>query len=166
MPEPVPNLPSPPIPTVPPVPLPEQMSVWWKVGYWAPATYLRGHLAVHAFAFWTMAASMWLQSERYTFGTNRGLLFLVAMFTPKQWALIFGLVGTVKAVAALTYPRLARWVVLSGMLVLSWWAVGFATAWLVGNSTILGLVAWTLLLGEHFAALTLIDGKHRWREGK
>jgi hypothetical protein len=140
------------------------MSARWKTVYWAPSTYLRGHLIVHGLAFLTIAGSMWFQADRYTFGTNQGLLFLVTSFTPREWAVVFAASGTVKLLASLTYPKVARLSLLVGMLLLCWWAVGFILGWLYGGATILGVVAWGLLLGEHFAALTLLDGRKRWRE--
>lgn len=153
------------IPAVPPVPLPEPAASRWKTVYWAPSTYLRGHLIVHGLAFCTIASSMFVQSERYTFTTNRGLLFLIGFLTAREWAVVFLVAGIAKLAASLVYPKLARTTLLVGMGLLTWWAVGFVFSWLYGDATILGAVAWGLLIGEHFAALTMIDGRKRWREG-
>jgi hypothetical protein len=55
------------------------------------------------------------------------------------------------------YPWLARWVMVLGILLLSGWAIGFGLAYVTGKSSILGPVAWGLLVAEHFAALTMTE---------
>lgn len=147
------------------VPLPRDVTDAWRVLYWAPSTYLRGHLAVHGLALCAIAASMLLQPGRYTAATSLGLRWLAGALTPQEWGLVFVAVGVTKLAAFLVYPRLALPTLLAGMALVTWWAAGYAAAWLWGGATILGAIAWVLLVGEHVAALTMLDGssRRRWR---
>jgi hypothetical protein len=152
----------PPLPT-PPAPLPQQISDQWKGVYWSPSTYLRGHLFVHAVAFYAVAASMWLQPDRYNADQWRGLQFIVTWAPPRTWALVFAFIATCKFVAGVIYPRLARPIMVLCLIVVTWWVVGFAFAWVDSDATILPMVLAVLDAGEHVAALTMLDGRRRWR---
>lgn len=152
----------PPLPS-PPAPLPEAISDQWKGTYWAPRTYLRGHLFVHAAAFYVVAASLAIQPERYTPDRWRGLLFIIAWATPTEWAAVFCGLATLKLASGFLYPRLARPALAVGAAVLTWWTVGLALAWWDSNATVIPLILAALDLGEHFAAATLLDGRRRWR---
>jgi hypothetical protein len=150
----------PPVP-IPPVPLPDQISERWKGVYWAPTTYLRGHLFVHAIAFAVLAWSMGFQPHRYTPATLQGLFFLVQWLTPRQWAVAFGVIAILKLAAGFT-QRLTVIAIIGGIVLVTLWTIGFGFAWIFDHSTALGFVAFGLLLGEHFAATTLVDGRPGW----
>lgn len=148
---------------LPPIPLPTQASDRWKGVYWAPSTYLRGHLFVHAAAFLVLTWSLWAQPERYTLRTLQGLFFLIQWLSPDGWAVAFLAVALLKLVAGFAYPRLSVAAIVAGIVLLTVWTIGFAFAWLWDHATAIGFVGYALVLGEHFAALTMLDGRRRWQ---
>jgi hypothetical protein len=150
--------------SVQPPALPEPIRERWTGAYWPIRFYVRGHLFVHGLAFLAIAASMWLEHGRYTEATLRGLIVVVSHIDARTWAAVFGVVGAAKIAAGFAYPKLARLAIVAGAMLLCAWAVGFVFAWLFDSATILGPVAWVLLLGEHVAALTLLDGRRSWAE--
>lgn len=152
----------PPLPS-PTAPLPPQISEQWKAALWPPSTYLRGHLYVHAAAFYAVAASMWFQPDRYAADRWRGLMFLIQWATPHQWAVVFAALGTLKLAAGIFYPRIAKVAMVAGVVVLTWWVVGFGFAYLDSDATIVPVVVTALDLGEHYVAATMLDGRRRWR---
>lgn len=162
LPEEIPATASTDVTPVPPVPLPAQISDRWKGVYWAPSTYLRGHLFIHGLVFLMMAASLAFQPERYTMDTLQGLYFLMQWLAPWQWAVAFTLAAVLKIAAGFAYPRLSRSAIALGSILISVWAAGFAFAWMFDHATAIGFGAFILLLGEHFAATTLLDGRRHW----
>jgi hypothetical protein len=156
-------LPPPPPPPSPEAPLPAQLFSQWRGTYRPPEFYLRGHLFTHAVAFYLVAVSMWLQPERYAADRWRGLLFLVAWATPRQWAIVFAVLACLKLVAGMFYPALTRVALVFGIVVLTWWTAGFGFAWVDTDATIVPPVLTALVLGEHFVAASMLDGRRRWR---
>lgn len=144
-------------------PLPQQIVEEWKGIYWPPRIYLRGHLFVHAAAFYVVAASMWLQPDRYNADQWRGLLFIVRWAPPRTWAVVFAVIATSKLISFFIYPRIARPVMVACLVVVTWWVVGFAFAWADSDATVLPAVLAALDAGEHIAALTMLDRRRRWR---
>lgn len=160
--DPPPAPPPPPLPS-PEAPLPPQLVSQWRGAYRPPEFYLRGHLFVHALAFYVVAVSMWLQPGRYATDRWRGLLFLIAWATARQWALVFAILATVKLAAALFYPAVAQVALVGGIVVLTWWVVGFGFAWVDSDATIVPAVVTGLDLAEHYVATSMLDGRRRWR---
>ncbi len=142
------------------------------MGLWGalkpPRFYLRGHLTVHAVAFAIVAGHMLWRAEVYTPATWRGLLFIVTWAHPYSWAAIFTALAVLKGAAAAAYPRLAPAALIGGIMVFSWWTVGLAAAALQAQqgATILPAVLAGLVVGEHFAALSMLErsrgGRWRW----
>ncbi len=157
-----PEPPLPPLPS-PEAPLPPQLFSQWRGMFRPPEFYLRGHLFVHAVAFYIVAASMWAQPERYAADRWRGLMFLVAWATPRQWALVFAVLATLKLTAGLFYPRVAKPALVGGIVVLTWWVVGFGFAWVDSDATIVPAVVTGLDMAEHYVAASMLDGRSRWR---
>lgn len=157
-----PDPPPPPLPS-PQAPLPPQILSQWRGTYRPPEFYLRGHLYVHALAFYIVAASMWFQPGRYASDRWRGLMFLVAWATPRQWAVVFAALATFKLVAAISYPKTTKVALVGGIVVLTWWVVGFGFAWVDSDATIIGAVVTGLDLAEHYVAASMLDGRRRWR---
>jgi len=157
-----PEPPPPPLPS-PEAPLPAALVSQWRGILRPPEFYLRGHLYVHALAFYIVAASMWLQPGRYAADRWRGLMFLVVWATPRQWATVFVVLATFKLVAAIFYPKIAKVALVAGIVVLTWWVVGFGFAWVDSDATIVPAVVTGLDLAEHYVAVSMLDSRHRWR---
>jgi hypothetical protein len=157
-----PDPPPPPRPSAA-APLPPQLSSQWRGTFRPPEFYLRGHLYVHALAFSIIAASMWLQPDRYRADRWRGLMFLVEWATPRQWAIVFAALAILKLLAGLFYPTAARAALIGGLVVLTWWTVGFGFAWVDSDATIVPTVMVGLDLAEHYVALSMLDRRRRWR---
>jgi hypothetical protein len=154
--------PPPPLPSAA-APLPPQLASQWRGTFRPPEFYLRGHLCIHALAFFIVAASMWLQPDRYAADRWRGLLFLIAWAPPRQWALVFGGLATLKLAAGLFYPRIAKGALIGGIVVLTWWIVGFGAAWVESDATVVPGVLAGLALAEHYVAASMLDSRRRWR---
>ena len=154
--------PPPPLPSAT-APLPPQLLSLWRGTFRPPEFYLRGHLYIHALAFYIVAASMWFQPDRYATDRWRGLMFLVAWATPRQWAAVFVVLATFKLAAAVFYPKIAKVALIAGIVVLTWWVVGFGFAWLDSDATIVPAVVTGLDLAEHYVAVSMLDSRRRWR---
>jgi len=157
-----PDPPPPPLPSAS-APLPPQILSQWRGTFRPPEFYLRGHLYIHALAFYIVAASMWFQPGRYATDRWRGLMFLVAWATPRQWAAVFVVLATFKLAAAVLYPKIAKVALVGGIVVLTWWVVGFGFAWLDSDATIVPAVVTGLDLAEHYVAVSMLDSRRRWR---
>jgi hypothetical protein len=157
-----PEPPPPPLPSAE-APLPPQLLSQWRGTFRPPEWYLRCHLFVHALAFYVVAASMWLQPDRYAADRWRGLMFLVSWATPGQWAAVFAVLATLKLAAGLFYPRVAQAALIGGIIVLTWWVVGFGFAYVDSDATIVPAVVTALDLAEHYVAASMLDGRRRWR---
>ena len=158
-----------PIPLPPAPPPADRRLLAWRTALWPPGFYLRGHLFVHAIAFMAVAWHMATYPERYTPDTWRGLLFIVTWANPRVWAGIFVVVALGKLAGGIFYPKLAMVALLGGVVILCWWTVGLAFAAFTPGptemqATIIPAVLAALALGEHFAAITLLDGRRRWRD--
>lgn len=156
-------------PPLPPAPPPTPRPVLaWRTALWPPGTYLRGHLFLHAAAFTVVAAHMALFPALYTPHTWRGLLFIIAWAPPWKWAIVFAALAALKLTAAIFYPKLALPALIGGAVVLIWWAVGLTFAAFAApngddmRATIIPAVLAVLCFLEHFAALSLMDGRRRW----
>ena len=106
---------------------------------------------------------MWFQPGRYAADRWRGLMFLVVWATPRQWAAVFAALATLKLAAALFYPAASRVALVGGIVVLTWWVVGFGFAWVDSDATVVPAVVTGLDLAEHYVATSMLDGRRRWR---
>jgi hypothetical protein len=158
-----PSEPPPPPRPSPAAPLPPQLASQWHGTFRPPEFYLRGHLHVHALAFYIVAASMWFQPDRYSADRWRGLMFLVQWASPRLWALVFCALASLKLLAGLFYPAAARAALVFGIVVLTWWVVGFGFAWVDSDATIVPMVMTALVLAEHYVAASMLDSRRRWR---
>jgi hypothetical protein len=157
-----PEPPPPPRPS-PAAPLPPQLVSQWRGSFQPPEFYLRGHLYIHGLAFYVVAAGMWFQPDRYVADRWRGLMFLVSWATPREWALVFCALATLKLAAGLFFPRAARAALIGGIVVLTWWVVGFGAAWVDSDATVVPAVLAGLALAEHYVAASMLDTRRRWR---
>ena len=138
-----------------PPPPPRMVLAAWT---WTPAAYLRAHLFVHAAAFILLGASMLAHPSRYTLG----LVGIRSDANVQLWAAIFLTLAAVKICTGLWWPRLVRWVIIAGLVVLSIWLVWFTYAWLFREGSAFAVMAFGLLVSEHIVISTMVDNRVRW----
>jgi hypothetical protein len=149
----------------PPAPMPMEAKSRWLGTYWEPGSYLRAHLFCVGASFLILAGSMLAQPGRYTTGTIQGLHYLIDWFPVGWWAAVFALFGLVQLAAGFLYPKLSKVAVVGGIVLMSVWSFGLTAAWLWDHATAITAMFSGIVLLEHFAISTLLDGRRHWQDG-